>query len=158
MPLDSPEAYERLGEHLCAVDPIVEEFCRETGFVRRTTGISRYPMRRLDLHRQVSWFIELWMEVDEHGRRYDHFFPDIPYSLAGGAWIDVDGYRYGSESVATFQRLPFRLLSSRFPADLRSTWERIRGFTPDHLVSLGSRVKLNLHPKIESVPDDKNVV
>ena len=47
MPLDSPEAYDRLGEHLCAVDLIVEEFCRGSGFVRRTTGISRYPTRRL---------------------------------------------------------------------------------------------------------------
>ena len=157
MPLDSPEAYERLGEHLCAVDPIVEEFCRETGFARRTTGISRYPMRRLDLHQEVSWFIELRMEEDEHGQRYDHFFPDAPYWLCGGAWIDLDGYRYGSDRVDAFQRLPFRLLTSRLAADLRSTWERIRGFTPDYLVSLGPRVKLNLHPKIEIVPDDKDV-
>ena|ERR1041385_7869007 len=87
MPLDSPEAYERLGEHLCAVDPILEEFCRETGFARRTTGISRYPMRRLDLHREVSWFIELRMDEDERGERYDTFFPDIPYTLSGGAWL-----------------------------------------------------------------------
>ena len=87
MSLDSPEAYERLGEHLCAVDPIVEAFCRETDFARRTTGISRYPMRRLDLHREVSWFIELRMEEDEHGQRYNHFFPDAPYWLCGGAWI-----------------------------------------------------------------------
>jgi len=158
MPLDSLEAYERLGEHLSAVDSIVEEFCRETGFVRRTTGISRYPMRCLDLHRQVSWFIELWMEEDEHGQRYDHFFPDIPYSLAGGAWIDLEGYRYVSDGVATFQRVRFRLLTSRLAADLSSAWERIRGFTPDYLVSLGPRVKLNLHPKVEIAPDDKNVV
>jgi hypothetical protein len=158
MPLDSPEAYERLGEHLCAVDPIVEKFCRETGFLRRTTGVSRYPMRRLDLHRQVRWFIELRLEEDEHGQRYDHFFPDIPYSLAGGAWIDLDGYLYASEAVATFQRLPFRLLTTRLPADLRSTWERIRSFTADDLVSLGPRVKLNLHPKVEIAPDDKDAV
>jgi hypothetical protein len=158
MPLDSPEAYVRLGQHLCDVDPIVEEFCRETGFVRRTTGISRYPMRRLDLHQQVSWFIELWMEEDEHGQCYDHFFPDIPYSLAGGAWIDLEGYRYASDSVATFQRVPFSILTSRLAADLRSTWDRIRGFTSDYLVSLGPRAKLNLHPKVEIAPDEKNVV
>jgi len=157
MPLDSPEAYERLGEHLCALDPLVEEFCRQTGFVRRTTGISRYPMRRLDLHRQVSWFIELRMGEDEHGQRYDHFFPDVPYWLSGGAWIDLEGYRYGSEGIVTFQGVPFCLLGARLASDLRSTWERIRGFTPDYLVSLGPRVKLNLHPKIEIVPDDKNV-
>ena len=147
MPLDSLEAYRRLGQHLCVVDPIIEEFCRETGFVRRTTGVSRYPMRRLDLPGQVNWFIELWMEVDERGERYDHFFPDIPYSLAGGAAIDLDGYRYISEPSATFQRLPFRLLAARLPADLRLTWERMRILTPEHLISLGPRVKLDTPPK-----------
>jgi hypothetical protein len=98
------------------------------------------------------------MEEDEHGQRYDHFFPDVPYSLGGGAWIDVDGYRYASETVSAFKRLPFRLLTSRLPADLRSTWDGIRGFTPDYLISLGPRMKLNLDPKIEIVPDDKDAI
>ena len=143
MPLDSLETYDRLGEHLRAIDPYLAQFCRESGFERRTTGVSRYPTRRLDLYRQLNWWIELRMEEDEHGQRYDHFFPDVPYSLCGGAWIDLDGYRYGSETVTGFKRLPFRLLAPSLPAELRSTWERIRGLTPEYLVTLGPRVKLN---------------
>lgn len=135
MPLDSPEAYEQLGEHLCAVDPIVEAFCRETGFKRRTTGISRYPMRRLDLHKDVSWFIELRMEEDEHGQRYDAFFPDVPYTLGGGAWVDQAGRRYADVSAITFSRLPFHQLSSRLDVDLRDTWRRIQEFTLDDLLA-----------------------
>jgi hypothetical protein len=137
MPLDSPEAYERLGEHLCAVDPILEEFCRETGFARRTTGISRYPMRRLDLHREVSWFIELRMDEDERGERYDTFFPDIPYTLSGGAWVDREGRRYADVSAVTFSRLPFQQLPSRLPDGLRDTWQRIQRFSLDYLLARG---------------------
>ncbi|HYG33171.1 MAG TPA: hypothetical protein VEC99_00215 [Clostridia bacterium] len=156
MPLDSPEAYERLSQHLSAVDPIIEDFCRETGFTRQTTGISRYAMRRLVLHREVQWFIELRMLEDEHGQRYETFFPDIPYWLGGGAWLDLNGYRYGSDSVITFERLPFRLLVSQLAEGLRTTWQRIRGHTVDQLVSLGPRVKLNLHPRIEIAPEHGN--
>ena len=137
MPLDSPEAYERLGQHLGAIDPIVEEFCRETGFAQRTTGVTRYPIRRLDLHRDVSWFIELRMDDDERGERYDHFFQEIPYTLGGGAWMDRDGHRYADVSVIAFTRLPFHQLASRLGVDLRQIWERIRSFTPDYLVALG---------------------
>jgi hypothetical protein len=78
MPLDTPADYHRLGEHLICMDPIIQEFCREVGFVRKTTGISRYPTRYLRLSREVDWFIELAMELDEQGERYEQFFPDIP--------------------------------------------------------------------------------
>jgi hypothetical protein len=69
MPLDSPEAYERLSQHLSEVDPIIEDFCRESGFVRQTTGISRYAMRRLVPYREVQRWIELRMLEDEQGQR-----------------------------------------------------------------------------------------
>jgi hypothetical protein len=139
MPLDSPEAYERLGEHLKEIDPIIDDFCRETGFVRRTFGVSRYPARLLDLRREVSWCIELRMEDGDGGQRYDHFFPDIPYTLGGGAWLDRDGHRYFDVSTIAFTRLPFSQLAARLGGDLRKTWERIRHFTPDYLVGLGPR-------------------
>jgi hypothetical protein len=139
MPLDSPEAYQRLGQHLSVVDPIIEEFCRDTGFARRTTGVTRYPIRRLDRHGEVSWFIELRMDEDERGERFDRFFPDVPYTLGGGAWMDRGGHRYFDVSVITFTRLPFQQIPSRLASDLRQTWERIRHFTPDYLIALGPR-------------------
>jgi hypothetical protein len=138
MPLDSPEAYERLGQHLSAIDPIMEAFCRETGFTRRTVGVPRYPTRRLYLHQEVSWCIELYMEEDESGHRYDHFFPDIPYTLGGLAWLDRDSHRYFDRRRA-FTRLPFHQVPGRLAVDLRETWEGIRHFTPDYLIALGPR-------------------
>jgi hypothetical protein len=53
--------------------------------------------------------------------------------------------------------LPFRLLTSRLNEDLHSTWDRIRNFTPEYMVSLGPKVKLNLNPKLEQppIPHDK---
>lgn len=136
MPLDDIEAYERLGEHLVAVDPVIERFCQETGFEQCTAGISRYPMRRLELHREVSWFIELRMDLDESGQRYDAFFPAIPYSLGGGAWVDREGWRYADVNVIAFTRLPFHLFSSRLEDDLSKTWQLIREFSRNYLLTL----------------------
>ena len=94
-------------------------------------------MRRLVLHREVSWFIDLRTDEDERGERYETFFPDIPYTLTGGAWIDREGRRYANVSVVAFSRLPFTLLSSRLAADLRETWQRIREFSIDYLLARG---------------------
>lgn len=79
------------------------------------------------------------MDEDEHGERYDHFFPDVPYTLSGGAWMDRGGHRYFDMSVMAFNRLPFQQIPVRLSADLRKTWERIRHFTPDYLIALGPR-------------------
>jgi hypothetical protein len=136
MPLDSIEAYERLGEHLAVVDPIIERFCQRTGFERCTSGVGRYPKRRLELHSEMSWFIELGMDLNEHGQRYDVFYSAIPYSLGGGAWIDRNGWRYADRSVIAFSRMPFHQLSSRLEDGLISTWQLIRGFNLDHLLAL----------------------
>ena len=156
MPLDSPEAYERLSHHLCEVDPIIEGFCCKTGFARQTSGISRYAMRRLVLSRDVQWWIELRMLEDENGERYDEFFPDVPYWLGGGGWVDLKGYRYATDRVDTFERMPFRLLAPKLAEGLQSTWDSIRGYTVDYLVSLSPKVKLDLHPRVEIVPEDED--
>lgn len=156
MPLNSPEDYERLSRHLNEIDPMIDDFCRRTGFSRQTTGISRYAMRRLVLNREVRWWIELRMLEDEHGNRYDSFFPEAPYHLGGGGFVDLNGYRYSSDPVATFERMPFHLLVPQLSAGLDKTWQRICNYTLDELVSLGPKVKLNLSPKIEIVPKDEN--
>ena len=157
MPLDSPEAYEPLSQHLSEVDPIIDDFCRETGFSRQTTGISRYAMRRLVFYQDVQWWIELRMLEDEQGQRYDTFFPDVPYWLGGGGWIDLKGYRYCSDPVVTFERLPFRLLVPQLAGGLHATWQRIGVYTVARLVSLGPKVKLNLHPRIEIAPENEDM-
>jgi hypothetical protein len=156
MPLSTLQDYDRLGEHLREIDPILEDFCRETGFSRQTQGVSRYPMRRLVLHRDVSWFIELRMEEDERGQRYDQFFADIPYSLSGGAWIDLSGFRYGDIGYRLFSRMPFRAVPPRLAESLRETWQHIGRHTTEYLVSLGPRVKLDLHPKVQIVGEDED--
>lgn len=61
------------------------------------------------------------------------------------------GYRYVSEAVATFERIPFQVLTPQLSDGLHATWNGIRSYTVDSLVSLGPKVKLNLHPKIEQI-------
>jgi hypothetical protein len=49
--------------------------------------------------------------------------------------------------------MPFRLLVPQLAGGLRMTWRRIREHTVEGLVSLGPKVKLNLHPRIEDAPE-----
>jgi hypothetical protein len=67
--------------------------------------------------------------------------------------VDLKGYRYCSDPVAIFERMPFRLLVPQLAGGLRMTWRRIREHTVEGLVSLGPKVKLNLHPRIEDAPE-----
>jgi hypothetical protein len=156
MPLESPAVYQELSRHLSGIDPVIDSFCRETGFSRQISGVSRYAMRRLVLSRDVQWWIELRMLEDDNGQRFEKFFPDIPYWLGGGAWVDLEGDRYASDAVATFERISFKTLESQLSEGLRATWNSIRGYTVERLVSLGPKVKLNLHPKIEIIRGQEN--
>lgn len=142
MPLDSPEAYKRLGLHLTETDAIIGEFCVETGFQVQSDGISRYPMRRIILSRSVQWWVELRMDDDEDGNRFDHFFPEIPYSLFAGAWLDRGVYRYCAPRVDVFWRLPFRLVVPQLAIRLREAWKSVQNITPDDLTSLGPKAIL----------------
>jgi len=38
-------------------------------------------------HQYIVRWLMAWMR-NERGERYDAFFPGIPYTLSGGAWID----------------------------------------------------------------------
>jgi hypothetical protein len=107
-------------------------------FRKRMVSLPRYPTRRLYLEREVLWCIELRMEEDQMGERYDHFFPDIPYTLGGLASLDRDGHRYFDMRQA-FTRLPFQQVPARLAVDMREIWETIRNFTPEYLIALGPR-------------------
>ena len=109
MPLDSPEAFERLGEHLKEINPIFQAFLRQSGYSDNTGAIGRYPHRSAVKVTDICRKIDLWMEDDkEAGKPFSTFDPSIPYSLWGGAWVDLDGKRYCLDRGSMiFEHLPF---------------------------------------------------
>ena len=112
MPLESPEDYERLGEHLSQIDPILADFAGTHGYtVYPKLSGGRYPNRRITQGGRLLRSIVVQMDCTIEGERYDHFFPDIPYTIWGGAWIDdaEKKMRLPGPSIRV-ERVPFSAL------------------------------------------------
>ena len=81
MPLNSPEDYDRLGEHLMQLDAPLAEFAARHGYtVYPKLSGGRYPNRRITQKGRVVRSIVIQMDCTLKGERYDEFFPDIPYT------------------------------------------------------------------------------
>lgn len=144
MPLDSPEAYERLGEHLKEIDPIFQAFLRETGYSDNTGALGRYPHRSAVLMTDVSRKIDLQMEDDEKtGERFSDFDPAIPYSLWCGAWVDLDGQRYSPDrGRIIFEHLPFAEMVPKLSEHLRAAAAALETCTHSDIVARSEPFKL----------------
>jgi hypothetical protein len=89
MSLESREDYERLNEHLAEIDAPLEAFARSRDYTltpRLRGGL--YPRVSLTQTCSVIRSIQITMDFDRHDERFDHFFPEIPYTIFGTAWID----------------------------------------------------------------------
>lgn len=89
MPLESREDYERLNEHLAEIDAPLEAFALSHDYTltpRLQDGL--YPRVSLTQTRTVIRSIQITMDFDRHDERFDQFFPEIPYTIFGAAWID----------------------------------------------------------------------
>jgi hypothetical protein len=139
MPLNSPEDYERLGEHLSQLDPLLAEFAAQHGYtVYPKLSGGRYPNRRITQEGQLLRSIVIQMECDEKGERYDHYFPDIPYSLWGGTWIDdpKQATRWSGPSIL-IQRVPFSTLTRTFHLHLGHIHEYLSQVTESYVLACG---------------------
>lgn len=142
------EEMERLRDHLKSLKPIFDQFCTKFGFqYANPTSIGRYPrIRIMQYSKDINLWLDLWMELDEHGQRYRFFDPSLPYELGAGASIDFDdgtqyGYRY-SQAFAQFSNRPFFEIEETLYDDLIKAYEVIRNWTADEIVREGRYVKL----------------
>src|SRR5438067_3752765 len=151
MPLDSIEAYERLGEHLTALDAVIGAFAVAHGYSVSRRG--RYPNRYLTQHGIVMRGIEISMGDDERGQRFDQFFPEIPYIIWGGAWVDdlSARKRYCSPHLRTYP-LPFSALEHTLPCYLDHFHLYLSSVTEDFTRSCGAASELIAGPQIEDLP------
>jgi hypothetical protein len=139
MPLDSPEAYERLGEHLSQIDPVLADFAATHGYtVYPKLSGGRYPNRRITQEGRLLRSIVVQMDSTIEGERYDHFFPDIPYTIWGGAWVDdaEQRKRFLGPSIR-IERVPFSALVSALGSHLRPFHEYLSGVTEEYILACG---------------------
>ena len=139
MPLNSPEDYVRLSRHLEQIDAVFQQFLRASGYTDNTGALGRYPHRSAVLNGRVCRKIDLQMDEDLDGHRFDEFFPDIPYTLWAGAWLDDDTVRYCDAGFTIFQRLPFSKVKSVLPEALSQAASRLEVVTDSSLKQFGKQ-------------------
>jgi hypothetical protein len=127
----------RLGEHLEEIDNIFQRFLRESGYSDNTGALGRYPHRSAVQAGRVSRKIDLQMCEDSAGQRFDEFFPEIPYRLWAGAWLDEDSTRYFDAGFLVFERLPFSKVGPVLAESLAQAAQRLATVTEASLRASG---------------------
>lgn len=142
MPLNSPEDYVRLGRHLEEIDAVFQQFLRASGYSDNTGALGRYPHRSAIFYGSVCRKIDLQMAEDSEGKRFDAFFPDIPYTLWAGAWLDEGDIRYTARrpsdaNFIVFERLPFSSVKQVLLDSLAQAAQRLQRVTATSLKESG---------------------
>ena len=126
--------FDDLNAHLEAVRPVFDEFCARHGFAhvdRRSLG--RYPRIRIERAGSVRLWFDLWMQLNDDGRRFERFGPDLPYELSAGAYCDVDdvsGKRVRFQmAFQCFSGKPFEQVASALPSELEQNLETLESWT-----------------------------
>jgi hypothetical protein len=151
MPLDSLEDYERLGEHLTAIDAPLEAFAALHGYTVIRRG--HYPNRRITQDGPVSRTIHIRMDLTpDSGMHFEDFFPAIPYIIYGAAWIDDQAAhtRWSSPNIQTWP-IPFSTLVHTISLHLNHFHEYLSGFTENRIMACAIVSPLGF------VPPDLNV-
>ena len=135
MPLDSIEDYDRLGEHLAEIDAPLAAFAAKHGYTvyPRLSG-GRYPNRHITQEGFILRSIQVSMETDRHGERFDHFFPEIPYNIFGAAWIDdhTNHIRWHCPNIR-IEAVTFSTLVRTLPLHLNHFHGYLSGITEDYI-------------------------
>jgi hypothetical protein len=143
----SETEFEVLSKHLEEVRPLTDRFCARHGFVYAPAqAIGRYPRIRIEKPGSPSLWIELWMEYDADGRRFETFTRERPYELSAGGEIHVDdGSALGArhqKAIVCFCAMPFENVAARLEAEMQRAFDIVRSWTPAYLKGNGLYVRL----------------
>ena len=147
MPLNSLEDYDRLGEHLTQLDAPLAEFAALHGYtVYPQLSGGRYPNRRITQEGRLLRSIVVSMDFDLNGERYDQFFPEIPYTVWGGTWIDgmddlEQATRWIGPSVC-IEAVPFSTLTRTLDLHLSHVHDYLSRVTEDYVMACGRTILL----------------
>ena len=103
-------------------------------------------LRRVFIFRSIH----IAMADQPDGQRFDHFFPEIPYTIFGGAWID-DGQthkRWHSAFLNT-REIPFSLLLVTLPLYLDHFHDYLSRITADHIFAYACTTSLGPNPNAD---------
>jgi len=141
------EDFEKLGEHLKTVKPIIKNFCNKYEFVFvPQSSIGKYPRVRIEKSSKIQLWFDLWMELDVSGKRFTKFFPTIPYELSAGGYIDVeDGTPYGhryQKAFVCFANKPFNEVTDILLEELENNYWILSKWSINFLKVEGEKIQL----------------
>jgi hypothetical protein len=150
MPLETPEDYEHLGAHLAEIDPRLIAFAEAHGY--RVHRHGHYPNRRVTWEGPVLRTIHISMGLTpDGGARFEEFFPEIPYTIFGCAWIDdhATHTRWSSPNIRTWA-IPFSTLVHTLALHLSHFHDYLSGFTESRIMACA------IASPLASLPPDTN--
>ncbi|MBU6951606.1 hypothetical protein [Hahella sp. HN01] len=141
------QQFECLREHLKRVLPEIEKFCSLKGFeFMDARALGRYPRIRVRQEGEIVRWIDLWMELDENGDRFEKFYETIPYELSAGAQVDIpDGTKYGhryQKSFSIFKSKPFKDIPNIIFDEMLKADSVIAEWDKNYLIENGKKVIL----------------
>ena len=149
MPLESRDDYVRLNEHLWELDPVAKAFAESKGYEYGpplTNGL--YPKLRMWRTKNgVSQNINFDMEYAERDEPFDQFFPEIPYVVFAGSWIDdqVERIRHHGP-YAGVRRTPFSALQRSIRDLLNYFHAHNESVTAELIYACDMRSPIHGHP------------
>ena len=136
MPLQFREDYERLNEHLREIESPLAAFSRshDYTFTPPLRG-GLYPRVSLTHTGSVIRSIQISMDLDRHDERFDSFFPEIPYTIFGAAWIDdlTTLTRWHCPTIQ-IESVPFCVLVQTLPLHLHHFHGFLSGITEQYVL------------------------
>ncbi len=148
MPLDTQEDYERLGVHLAVIDAPLATFAAAHGYtVYPPLSGGRYPNRRITQEGAILRSIYISMANTPSGERFDRFFPEIPYTIFGGAWIDdhQQHKRWHCAFLHT-REIPFSTLVGTLQLHLNHFHDYLSSVTAEYIYACGCSSPLAVLP------------
>lgn len=141
--------YHALSEHLEGIRPIFDTFCTKHGFFHANKlSLGRYPRIRIEKPAFVKLWFDLSMELNQEGRRFEKFTPDLPYGLGAGAYIEFqDGPEYGARlqtAFTCFSDKPFYEVGAILEAKMESSLRVLEGWDVRYLQAHGKKIQLRL--------------
>ena len=111
-----------------------------------------YPNRRITQDGVVFRTIHITMDFAPDGQRFDRFFPDIPYIVFGGAWIDDHSThtRFSSPHIETWA-VPFSALARHLTVYLDHFHLYLSAITEDFIRGCGTASEIVLGPPVSEL-------
>lgn len=141
MPLIKREHYEVLNQHLWELDKALSTFAERNEYTyREPMSAGLYPKVMLLRESRISQAIIIEMDLDKFGKKFENYFPEIPYSLSANSWIDEEKNGVRLRYIGPYAALgdvPFSALKAAIDLHLKYLHAHLENITEEIIYACG---------------------